>query len=72
MTPHPRVLSLDDAAMYCGISPSTLKRRGPDPIRIGRRCLWRIADLDGWLGGMSAGNAANDEEARIIAAIGRR
>jgi hypothetical protein len=72
MSLAPRVLSLDDAAIYCGISPSTLKRRGPAPIKIGHRRLYRVADLDGWIAGMGANVAANEEEAGIIAAIGRR
>jgi len=50
-----RVLRARDAAEYCGISLSHLRRlhsggQLPAPVRLGERRLgWRLADLIDWL-----------------------
>ena len=44
-----RGLAVDEAAEYCGVSASQLRAQGPKPLRIGRRCVWDIRDLDRWL-----------------------
>lgn len=43
-----RGLSLEDAAAYCGVSPHTLERHGPKPIRLGGRKVWDRVALDAW------------------------
>lgn len=47
----PRLLSLDMAAEYCGLSPETFEATVPvRPIDLGiRRKLWDIRALDRWL-----------------------
>jgi predicted DNA-binding transcriptional regulator AlpA len=50
----PALMAIPAAAAYCGVTPSAFRRwyRArivPAAVRIGRRCLWRRADLDGWI-----------------------
>jgi predicted DNA-binding transcriptional regulator AlpA len=58
MNPHEyklrRMLSTPEAASYCGSSASTLAKLrlyggGPDYIKLGRRVVYDLADLDRWL-----------------------
>ena len=44
-----RGLSLAEAAEYCGVSPPTLTRHGPPPIKIGDRSVYDRRALDRWL-----------------------
>lgn len=44
----PRLMSVNLAAAYLSISPTTLRQQGPKIIRIGRRVLYDRADLDAW------------------------
>ena len=54
---HPsRLLGLDEAAAFLGVSPRTLRRYHnqhiiPAPIRLGGRLLlkWRLGDLARWV-----------------------
>lgn len=51
--PRP-VLKTPDAATYCGSSASTLEKLrlyggGPPFSKLGRRVVYRVADLDAWL-----------------------
>jgi predicted DNA-binding transcriptional regulator AlpA len=51
---HRPFLSIDEAALYLGVSPSFLnKRRGnlssPPHIKLGRRVMYARADLDAWI-----------------------
>lgn len=59
-TENSHVLNSTDAARYIGMSPSYLsmdrcdghvgnRTPGPPFIKVGRRVLYRVADLDGWL-----------------------
>lgn len=46
-----KLLSVRDAAEYCGVGVSTFWRKCklglvPQPLRIGRRALWEIEVLD--------------------------
>ncbi len=50
----PRNFDEADAAEYMGVAPSTLRnwrsrRQGPPYLRVGRRRLYAVADLDRWL-----------------------
>lgn len=53
--PAPSALDARAAAAYCGVSRShflQLRREDPtfpQPIRLGRRVVWMIADLNAWL-----------------------
>jgi predicted DNA-binding transcriptional regulator AlpA len=54
---HPsRLLSIDEAAAFIGVSVRTMRRYHnmrlvPPPIRLGGRLLlkWRLGDLDRWV-----------------------
>lgn len=50
----PAALRREQAAAYCGLPLRTWDRAvasglAPQPIRVGRIPLWRVADLDEWL-----------------------
>ena len=47
--PPPRCLSRPQAAQYLGIGVTLLMQIGPPPLRLGRRCLYDVVDLDAWL-----------------------
>ena len=52
--PTPRTLSEAAAALYIGVAPGTLRNwrsrgQGPPYLRVGRRRLYAVADLDRWL-----------------------
>lgn len=50
--PGPALLSAQDAAQYLAIGVTTFRETvAPElvPVRIGRRCLYRRADLDAWI-----------------------
>jgi len=58
MKVKPRLLGIDDTALYLGIAPKTLRNRlGPraehpfpvKPKRIGKRVLFDIKDLDAYV-----------------------
>lgn len=51
---HARTLSTPDAATYCGSSASTFEKLrvfggGPAYLKIGRRVVYALEDLDAWL-----------------------
>lgn len=51
---QPKAFLLSDAARYVGLSQGGLRwaifnKRGPKTIRIGKRLLFRVEDLDAWL-----------------------
>jgi excisionase family DNA binding protein len=50
----PNLLSQQEAADYCGLSPRTLERarvtgEGPPYAKLGRRVLYRRSDLEDWI-----------------------
>jgi hypothetical protein len=47
--PVRRCLTKEQAAEYLGIGVTLLLEAGPPPIKIGRRSVWDVVDLDGWL-----------------------
>jgi hypothetical protein len=47
--PSARCLSREHAAAYLGIGPTLLAQIGPSPIRLGRRLVYDVVDLDAWL-----------------------
>lgn len=44
----PRLMGEDMAAEYLSIGRTTLRDRGPEPKRVGRRVLYDRNDLDRW------------------------
>jgi len=61
VNPLMRLVDINAAAEYCGISPATFERRlvnGPDgprlrPVRIGNRKLYDLRAIDRWLDGLA-------------------
>ena len=47
--PVRRCLTKEQAAEYLGIGVTLLLQAGPRPIKIGRRSVWDVIDLDAWL-----------------------
>ncbi len=47
--PPARGLTKLQAAQYLGIGVTLLTQVGPRPIKIGRRCVYDVLDLDAWL-----------------------
>ncbi len=51
----PELLSLDQVAALLGVGPTLIKsmhadgRLGPQPVRLGRRRLWRRRELEAWI-----------------------
>src|SRR6266480_2351938 len=48
--PSRRCLTKEQAAAYLGIGVTLLCQIGPSPIKLGRRSVWDVVDLDTWLG----------------------
>jgi predicted DNA-binding transcriptional regulator AlpA len=53
ITPAPLLVDAREAARLCGVSRTTwlsLSQQGltPEPLRLGRRVLWRVAELRAW------------------------
>lgn len=47
--PPRRCLTKEQAANYLGIGVTLLQQIGPQPIKLGRRSVWDVVDLDAWL-----------------------
>lgn len=47
--PPARCLTKTQAANYLGIGVTLLTQIGPEPVRLGRRCVYDVLDLDRWL-----------------------
>ena len=47
--PNIRCLSKEQAATYLGIGITLLEQIGPVPVKFGRRSVYDLVDLDGWL-----------------------
>lgn len=64
-----------EAADYVGLGKSTLDKfrltgRGPRFVKIGRRVLYDVRDLDGWLGEHYRRSTSEATSARTVAATG--
>lgn len=71
--PHwPRLMRDDLAAVYLGISATTLRERGPKPKSVGRRVLWDIKDLDRWADRLDGQPLDEADESKEAAEIERR
>jgi predicted DNA-binding transcriptional regulator AlpA len=45
-----RLLNIEDAAAYCGISPALFERHvRVSPIKLGRRKVWDMRAIDLWI-----------------------
>lgn len=47
--PPARCLNKEQAAHYLGIGVTLLTEIGPEPIKIGRRSVYDVVDMDRWL-----------------------
>ena len=55
-TTAPAMKGAKDSAAYCGIGRSLFlslvsTAKAPKPVKLGRRTLWRMADLEAWISG---------------------
>lgn len=53
-TPLPELLTVDELAAYLGVPTSTIyfwrgRKQGPPALKVGRRLMFRAADVAGWL-----------------------
>lgn len=65
----PRLMGVEDAAYYVGISPTFLREKGPAPKNIGRRVVYDRLDLDRWadrLGGQPLDDGQDEAEAKDV------
>jgi Fe-S cluster biosynthesis and repair protein YggX len=65
----PRLMAIDLASAYLGLSATTLRQKGPAPKEYGKRRLYDRIDLDRWadrLGGQPLGVAERKAEARDV------
>ncbi len=63
--PLRRCLTKEQAAAYLGIGVTLLLQIGPRPIKLGRRSVWDVVDLDTWLGDYKdRGRAGKDGETK--------
>ncbi len=51
---EPRLIDANGAALLCGVSVRFWHQldsagRVPKPMRLGRRCLWSLEELDRWI-----------------------
>ena len=69
---QPRLIDIKAAAEYCGVSVSTFRKNGLQPVRIGHRCMYDIRALDLWIDGMAGltPRSVNEEEAKVLKALG--
>jgi predicted DNA-binding transcriptional regulator AlpA len=73
MADMPKVVSAKVAARYVGLSESTLAKlrlngNGPTYCKLGRRVVYRPADLDEWLQSRTARDTS-DADARFLKAL---
>ena len=73
MTELPKVVSAQVAARFVGLSESTLAKlrlngNGPAYCKLGRRVVYRLADLDEWLQSRVARDTS-DADARFLKAL---
>ena len=73
MSDTPRVLAAKAAARFVGLSESTLAKlrlngNGPTYCKLGRRVVYRLADLEQWLQSRTARNTS-DVDARFLKAL---
>ena len=69
----PNVVTSRAAAQYVGLSQSTLAKlrlngNGPTYCKLGRRVVYRVADLDLWLQSRTARDTS-DADARFLQAL---
>ena len=56
LRPWPELMGVPDAAAFCGLTANTWRKldragRCPPPVFLGRRLMWRRADLAAWVAG---------------------
>lgn len=70
---YPAVVTTREAARFVGLSESTLAKlrlngNGPTYCKLGRRVVYRLADLEQWLQSRTARDTS-DADARFLAAL---
>jgi len=59
--PPARCLNKCQAAEYLGIGITLLAVIGPRPVKLGRRCVYDVVDLDAWLDDYKSRGRASKE-----------
>jgi hypothetical protein len=60
----PRLLSRDEASLYCGLLPSTFDRtvaKSVQAIKLANRVVWDVRAIDRWLDQVSGLGTENDD-----------
>lgn len=68
----PRCLSLVEAARYCGVTPSAMRKHGPSHIKIGATRVYDIRSLDAWIDsllGIELAANGNEAERQMLEAL---
>lgn len=68
----PRLMPVELAAQYLGIGPTTLREKGPQPKRLGKRVLYDRLDLDRWADALGGQPLDEVDEAKERAEVTRR
>jgi predicted DNA-binding transcriptional regulator AlpA len=73
MSESPKVLLSKEAAKFVGLSESTLAKlrlngNGPTYCKLGRRVVYRLADLEEWLQSRTTRDTS-DADARFLRAL---
>jgi len=60
---HPKYMNVNTAAAYCCLSKSTLDKyrvtgNGPMFIKLGKKVVYELTDLDGWIAQNKHANTA--------------
>jgi predicted DNA-binding transcriptional regulator AlpA len=63
MSPSPRNLSVEEAARFVGVSVSVLNKSrvyggGPRYLKLGRRVLYEVTELEAWLASHRRGSTS--------------
>lgn len=64
-----RLMITKEAADYCRLSVSLLKKHGPAPIKIGASVRYDRKALDAWIDQLGGNASENDAEAQALAAL---
>jgi hypothetical protein len=68
----PRLMGEELAAAYVSLSATTLRERGPEPRRLGKRRLYDRNDLDRWADRLGGQPLTVPEQHREAADVERR
>lgn len=68
----PRLMGVDLASAYLGLSATTLRQKGPAPKEYGKRRLYDRIDLDRWADRLGGQTLTVQEQVQEAAEVERR